>query len=283
MHGLKIAAVLMSVVGILSATEIIAHRGASFDAPENTLAALRLGFAQGADAGELDIHLSKDGRIVVHHDADTGRSAGLRQAVVAQTFTELRSLNVGQWGKWQGSAFSERIPLLTEVLAVVPAGRRLFIEIKVGAEILPELAQVIRASGLAAAQLPLITFNLAVAQAAKSRLPAHEVCWIVDYRWEGFYTPTQSVTKPSSRDVKSLPPKIDDLIKQAKAAGLDGLDLEAKFPIDAAFVQKIHAAGLKLYTWTVDDPAVARAFAAAGVDGLTTNRPGWMRGQLGSL
>src|SRR5882672_2820705 len=80
--------------------KLIAHRGASHDAPENTLAALRLGYAQGADAGEVDVHLSRDARIVVHHDADTGRSAGLRQAVAAQSLTELRSLNVGQWGKW---------------------------------------------------------------------------------------------------------------------------------------------------------------------------------------
>ncbi len=260
--------------------KLIAHRGASHDAPENTLAALRLGFAQGADAGEVDVHLSRDARIVVHHDADTGRTTGRKQALAAQTADELRALDAGQWGRWSGSAFTEKIPLLSEVLALVPAGRRLFIELKAGTEILPELEQVIRASGLAAAQLPLITFDLAVAQAAKSRLPAHEVCWIVDYRWEGFYTPTQSATKPSSRDVKSLPPTIDDLIKHAQTNGLDGLDLEYKFPMDAAFVQKVHAAGLKLYTWTVDDPAVARALAAAGVDGLTTNRPGWMREQL---
>ncbi len=255
--------------------KLIAHRGASHDAPENTLAALRLGFAQGADAGEVDVHLSRDARIVVHHDADTGRTAGRKQLLAAQTADELRSLNASQWGRWSDSAFAEKIPLLAEVLALVPAGRRLFIEIKVGAEILPELEQVIRASGLAAPQLPLITFDLAVAQAAKSRLPAHEVCWIVEYKWEGFYTPTGL-----SRGVKPLPPTIDELIQSAKANGLDGLDLEAKFPIDAAFVQKIHAAGLKLYTWTVDDPAIARAFAAAGVDGLTTNRPGWMREQL---
>jgi glycerophosphoryl diester phosphodiesterase len=280
MRLLKPAALLMVSTGILTGVEIIAHRGASHDAPENTLAALRLGFAQGADAGEVDVHLSRDARIVVHHDADTGRTAGRKQPLAAQTAGELRALDAGQWGRWQGSAFSEKIPLLAEVLALVPAGRRLFIELKVGATILPELGQVIRASGLAAQQVPLITFDLAVAQATKSHLPAHEVCWIVDYRWEGFYTPTQSATEPSSRDVKSLPPTIDDLIRQTKAAGLDGLDLEARFPIDAALVQKIHAAGLKLYTWTVDDPTVARAFAAAGVDGLTTNRPGWMREQL---
>jgi glycerophosphoryl diester phosphodiesterase len=250
--------------GALSGVEIIAHRGASFDAPENTLAALRLGFEQGADAGELDIHLSKDGRVVVHHDADTARSAGRKQPVAAQTLDELRTLNVGQWGKWTGSAFAEKIPLLSEVLALVPAGRRLFIEIKVGAEILPELDQVIRASGLTATQLPLITFDLETARAAKLRLPAHEVSWIVGYPAEN----------PA--------PHIDDLIRQAKDAGLDGLDLNFRFPIDAAFVQKVHTAGLKLYTWTVDDPAVARTLVAAGVDGITTNRPSWLRGQLAS-
>ena len=237
--------------------KLIAHRGASHDAPENTLAALRLGYAQGADAGEVDVHLSRDARIVVHHDADTGRSAGLRQAVAAQSVTELRSLNVGQWGKWNGSAFAEKIPLLSEVLALVPAGRRLFIELKVGAEILPELERVIRASGLGAAQLALITFDLATARAAKHYLPAHEVCWIAE--------------PPTSADY---------LIREAKAAGLDGLDLSYKFRIDAAFAQKVHGAGLKLYTWTVDDPAVARSLATAGIDGLTTNRPGWMREQL---
>lgn len=242
--------------------KLIAHRGASHDAPENTLAALRLGYAQGADAGEVDIHLSRDARIVVHHDADTGRTAGRPQALAAQTADELCAFNVGQWGRWQGSAFAERIPLLSEVLAVVPAGRRLFIEMKVGAEILPELGRVIRASDLAPQQAVLITFDLTVAQATKHRLPAHEVCWIVEHPSFG----------------RAQQP--DDLIRQAKAAGLDGLDLEYKFPIDAGFVRQVHTAGLKLYTWTVDDPAMARRLAAAGLDGLTTNRPGWLRDQL---
>jgi len=272
-------AALLSTVATRG-VEIIAHRGASFDAPENTLAAFRLGYDQGADAGELDIHLSKDGRVVVHHDADTARSAGRPQPLSAQTLDELRTLNVGQWGKWQGSAFAEKIPLLDEVLVLVPPGRRLFIETKVGVEILPELEQVIRNSGLAPHQLPLITFDLETARAAKLRLPAHEVSWIVDFSWEGFNTPTGLTDAPPSRGVKPLPPTIDDLIRLARAAGLDGLDLNFKFPIDAAFVQKVHAAGLKLYTWTVDDPVIARAQAAAGVDGITTNRPGWLRAQL---
>ena len=129
----------------LQVGQIIAHRGASFDAPENTVAALRLGYAQGADAGELDIHLSQDGRIVVIHDADTARVSGHKQPVAVQTLAELRTRNAGQWGQWQGSGFAEKIPELAEILALVPAGKRLFIETKVGVEILPELGRVIRA------------------------------------------------------------------------------------------------------------------------------------------
>ena len=61
---------------------------------------------------------------------------------------------------------------------------------------------------------------------------------------------------------------------------LDGLNLAFKGPLDTAFVQQTHAAGLKFYVWTVDDAEVARKLVAAGVDGLTTNRPGWLRAQL---
>jgi glycerophosphoryl diester phosphodiesterase len=127
MHRLTLPALLMAALLSTVATrgvEIIAHRGASFDAPENTLASLRLGYEQGAEAGVLDVHLSKDGRVVVHHDPDTARSAGRQQLLTAQTLDELRTLNVGQWGKWRGSAFAEKIPLLSEVLALVPAGPR---------------------------------------------------------------------------------------------------------------------------------------------------------------
>src|SRR4051812_44240225 len=173
-------AALLSTVA-MRGVELIAHRGASHDAPENTVASHRLGYAQGADAGELDVHLSTDGRIVVIHDADTNRTTGRKQAVADQTLDELRALNASQWGRWQGSAFAEKIPQLAEILAIVPAGKRLFIEVKTGPEIVTELERVIRASGLAVQQLPLITFELETARILKLRLPAHEVCWIADH------------------------------------------------------------------------------------------------------
>jgi glycerophosphoryl diester phosphodiesterase len=83
---------LVAAAWSIQAVEIIAHRGASWDAPENTLRAMQLGWEQGADAIELDLHLSKDGRLVVIHDADTKRVAGDPRKVADQTWEELRSL-----------------------------------------------------------------------------------------------------------------------------------------------------------------------------------------------
>ena len=249
----------------LSAMEIIGHRGASFDAPENTAAAFKVAYEQQSDAAELDIYLTRDGKIVVIHDGTTKRTGGLDRKVADQTLEELRQLNVGQWEQWAGKGFHEKPPTLAEALALVPPGKRLFIEIKCQSEILPPLAQAFSESKLTAGQTPIITFHYDVARDAKKAFPDREVYWL--YGW--------------AKDKQTGEfPKIDDLIEKAKAAGLDGLDLHWQFPIDRAFVKQVHAAGLKLYTWTVDDPAVAQAEAVAGVDGITTNRPGWLREQL---
>src|SRR6516165_6861811 len=78
--------------------EIVGHRGASHDAPENTLAAVRLAWEQGADAAEFDVRLTRDHRVVAIHDTDTGRTAGGANRVVAEsTLAELRSIDVGRW------------------------------------------------------------------------------------------------------------------------------------------------------------------------------------------
>src|ERR1700679_707344 len=91
-----------------NAVEIIGHRGASHDAPENTLASFRLAFTQQADAAETDVYLSKDGEIVVIHDANTRRVSGHSGKVVDQTLAELKKLDIGSWKgeQWSG----ERIP-----------------------------------------------------------------------------------------------------------------------------------------------------------------------------
>ncbi len=238
----------MRTLIVLAMIEIVAHRGASSEAPENTLAAFRLGYEQ-ADACELDIHLSKDGQVVVIHDANTKRTAGFDRPVAQQTLAELRTLDAGK---------GEKIPLLSEVVALIPDGKRLFIEIKCGPEVIPALVAVLEEGRKKPEQTALIAFNLETLRQAKLKLPTLQAYWLVG----------------SKVDPKTgKPPEVEDLIRRCKDAGLDGLDVEGKLPVDAAFAGKVHAAGLKLYTWTVDDVELAKREAAAGVDGITTNKP----------
>jgi glycerophosphoryl diester phosphodiesterase len=105
---------------------IFAHRGASAHAPENTLAAFELALAQNADALELDVKLSVDGRAVVIHDPTVDRTTGSHGRVKDLTFAQLRSLDAGSFfsEKYQG----EKIPLLEEVFEAV--GMRTFINVE---------------------------------------------------------------------------------------------------------------------------------------------------------
>jgi glycerophosphoryl diester phosphodiesterase len=244
------------------AVEIIAHRGASHDAPENTLAAFKLGWEQQAEAVELDISLSKDGHVIVLHDADTRRTTGADHKVSQASLAELQSLDAGSWKgpQWKG----EKIPMLSDAVALVPEGRRLFIEIKCGPEVLPALERVISASGKRPGQLVIIGFGYDTMQAAKKLLPRHEVYWLVSPKKES----------------QGRLPTVEEMVRKAKAASLDGLNLNFQFPMDPGFVAKVREAGLKLYAWTVNDAKIARRLAEAGVDGITTDRPAWLREQL---
>ncbi|MEY2409042.1 MAG: glycerophosphoryl diester phosphodiesterase [Verrucomicrobiota bacterium] len=247
-----------------AAPEIIAHRGASRDAPENTLAAIRLAWEQGADAVEIDVHQSRDGHIVVIHDAHTRKTAGVMRRVRTQTLDELGALDVGRWKhrRWAG----ERIPTFAQVLDEIPAGKRLFVELKCGPDCLPEWVDTVRRSGKKPQQIVPIGFSLTTMKLLKWALPQLEVAWVQGFRrtWHGRWTPTA-----------------EKLIAAARHANLDALDLGGRGPVNETFTEKIHAAGLKLYIWTVDSPRQAKRLSSAGVDGLTTNRPGWLREKLG--
>ncbi len=97
---------------------IVAHRGASYDAPENTLAAFELAWQQGSDGVEGDFYLTADGKIVCIHDRDTQRTGGQKLAVEQSTLSQLRSLEYGGWkdAKYKG----EPIPTFEQVLKTVP-------------------------------------------------------------------------------------------------------------------------------------------------------------------
>src|SRR5688572_19912301 len=241
----------------LRAVELIAHRGASGDAPENTLSAMKLAWAQDADAIELDLWLSKDGRLVVFHDADTKRFEEQPRKVPELTWDELQNLDVGTWKSGQ----VERIPTLESILATVPPGRRAVLEIKSGPEILPELARVLEASGKQPADLAIITFKHDTLVESKKIFPKIE-----HYFLHGYKKDPETGQYPELREV----------IRLCKEAGCDGLDLQFEWPITKTFVDQVKLSGLKFIVWTVNDAAVVNRMIEAGVDGITTDRPRWL-------
>jgi endonuclease/exonuclease/phosphatase family metal-dependent hydrolase len=256
---LALAAALAAPPGV----EIVGHRGASYDAPENTVAAVKLAWDQKADAAEFDVYLSKDGKVVVLHDKTLKRTAGIDKAVTDLTAEELGRLEVGRWkGDWFAG---ERLPMLEDVLATVPAGKRVFVEVKCGPEIVPELDRVLKASGLKPEQTAIISFSAEVVAAAKKARPDLKAYWIVSL--------AAKKDKP--------PPTAADLIAKAKEIQADGLDLSATPAVlTAEFARAVKAANLKLYVWTVNDVELARKMVAVGVEAITTDRPLWLRSRL---
>lgn len=249
--------------------EWIAHRGASADAPENTLAAIRLAWEQGADAAEIDVHLSRDDHVVAIHDATTRRTGGLDRPVHEQTLAELKTLDAGSWkaARWAG----ERIPALAEVLEILPADKRLFIEIKSGPEIVPILCETLRHSACLPNQIVVIGFSLSTLRLARRAFG--ESSWSgcsFEWCWE---------IRATGDDKGAWRAKAERCLEIARRVGMTGLDLRADVAVDASFVKRVHDAGLWLDVWTVDDESLARHLIAAGVDGITTNKPGWLRTQ----
>jgi glycerophosphoryl diester phosphodiesterase len=250
----------------MDAVEIIAHRGSSFLAPENTLAAANLAWQECADAVEGDFRLTADGHIVCIHDATLKRTAGVDRRVVDCSLKELQSYDVGSW---KGREFAgEPVPTLEELLATVPAGKRFFVEVKSGSEIIPELLKLVERSPLKPEQIVLICLHAGVIGMIKRAIPQCPAYWIV----EG--TPDSL-----SKGGYSLP-SFESLQSSAMTFKLEGLDLRAIWPLNTTLIRRLKSAGLRLCVWTVDDPAIARWWIDMGIDGITTNRPGWLREQL---
>jgi glycerophosphoryl diester phosphodiesterase len=256
---------LLSMASPLFGQLIVAHRGASHDAPENTLAAFKLAIEQGADAFEADFYLTRDNHLVCFHDKDTERIVGRKLPITDVPFDELRRMDVGSWKgpQWKG----EQMPTLDEVLAAVPDGKLIFIELKSAAEAVAPMAKAIEESSLSNEQIVVISFHADAIAESKKRLPHIKAYWITDFK---------------KQDDGSLKPTADDVIATLKRTGADAVDAKAMPEhFDAAFIQKLRGAGYnEFHVWTVDEPEVARFYHRLGVASITTNRPGWLREQL---
>ncbi len=245
-----------------SCVELIAHRGSSYLAPENTLASFQLGW-QETTTCELDIQPTLEGRLLVIHDDSTLHTTGSDFKVAEHRLGELQKLDAGSFKgpQWKG----EKLPSLEKVIAAMPAGKRLLIEIKAGPEVVPELARVIRASGKED-RLMLQSFVQTTCIEARKALPDIPIHLLIACR--------------QNPQTGSWAPTIDETIATITATGLNGLGVNDTPLLNAAAVQNIHAARLKVYIWTVDDVNAAKKLIDWRVDGLITNRPGWLKGQL---
>ena len=244
---------------------IIGHRGASHDAPENTLAAFRLAMEQRADGFEADYYLTVDGHIVCFHDKDTERLCGVKLPVTQTPFEKLRALDVGSWKgpRWN----AERMPTLEEGLALVPEGKKIFIELKSGPEIIAPMAQLIESSSLAPEQIVIISFHADAIAASKKRLPDLKAHWLSGYeeQEDGRLTPTK-----------------EEVAATIQRIGADGFGSKAEPKhFDAAFIEHLRDSGCReFHVWTVNEPEVARFYQRLGAWSITTDRPGWLRTKL---
>jgi glycerophosphoryl diester phosphodiesterase len=241
--------------------QLIAHRGASHLAPENTLAAVRLGWRERADGVEVDIQLTADRRVVVIHDANARRVTGRNWRVDRRRAAELRRLDAGSWKgpRWRG----ERIPLLEEVLAATPRGGRLYLDVKFGPAIAGPLRRAVAKAGFPPRRLVFMSEFLSTLAAIRRVCPGAPTYWIV----------ALNARRGSAAGRRRM-------IRRAVGAGLTGLGLNCCRWLNPALVRAMGAAGLTLYVWTVDNERSAARMRALGAVALATNRPARLRRNL---
>ncbi len=241
---------------------IIAHRGSSTHAPENTLAAFALAADQGADAIELDVTLTRDGQVVVIHDDTLDRTTNGHGRVDQLPYAEVAQVDAG--AKFNPKFAGERMPLLSQVFETV--GQRVLINVEIK-------STTVRSTGLEARVIDLIrrhgliervlvsSFNplaLITIKRAEPRL----ACGLL-------YSPDEPIYLSRAW----LAPLIPNLNARHPRANT----------VTADVVKQIHARGQKINVWTVLEPAEVKTLTAIGVDGLIGNDPVMMSDVLKKL
>jgi glycerophosphoryl diester phosphodiesterase len=236
---------------------IVAHRGASHDAPENTLAAFRRAWELGVESVELDVQVTSDGEVVVIHDLDTKRVGSRDRKVADQTLAELQELDIGSWK--QRAFAGERIPTIAQALATMPPGRTLFVEIKTGPETAPAIARAIRAADPRprGAHLALQGFDPQALSALARELPGVPAYW--------------TVSPPLDEQDRPLPyPR--DVVAATTRHGFAGAAL-LHVSVTPELLAEARAAGLEIDVWTVNDGRALAAWIARDVRWIETDRP----------
>ena len=263
MRTLPIVLFIILVAPILNAQDpgtllpfhYVGHRGASYLAPENTLAAIKLAWELGADGAECDVMLTADKKVVLFHDKNTKKITGHNLTIMDATWEELKPLVVIPRKTNRPEYTHETIPLLEDVLAVIPEDRMLVIEIKTGPEILPHLQKVIE-QHWKSGKISFIAFDFETIKKTKALYPETPCYYLSSFKTD--------INKHFDAVVES---------------GLNGVDLRQNI-IDGELMERCHASGLDVWCWTVNDPEIALKMQKLGVSAVTTDRPSWLKHNL---
>ncbi|WP_205503542.1 glycerophosphodiester phosphodiesterase [Rufibacter psychrotolerans] len=238
---------------------VIAHRGASGTAPENTLPAIKKALETSADFIEIDVHQSKDGQVVVIHDPTVDRTTNGSGRVADLTLAELKQLEAGI--KFDSSLTDVRIPTLAQVLRTVKGKKKLLIELKKGEEDYYP--------GLEENTLKLIREHRAQEWCVLQSFhdPILERIWQTD-----FVIPTHKLIVGK---IPFLPIYIDHELKFGnfdRYSEATAINIHRYFA-SKAFIKKLHGQGFKTFIWTEDNPQNIQQLFELGADGVMTNHP----------
>lgn len=236
------------------AVRVYAHRGASAERPENTMASFRRALELGADALELDLHATRDGVLVVSHDPDGARMCGVARRLADVTWADARTWDAGAGfvapdGSRPFANAGLRLPTFEEVL-VEFAGVPLNVDLK---------------RGIADATVALLR---RLGAEERTTLASFQVRTMRHVRALGYRGPT-ALSRKEVLGLLALPAAVCRGPFRPRAAA-------AQLPLWLAhpwIFARMKALGLRVDYWTVDDPALARRLVALGADGIMTNDP----------
>lgn len=226
-----------------------AHRGASAHYPENTLSAFRGAIDAGADGVELDVHLTKDGRLIVTHDEDTARVTGVSGKIALMTLDEIQRLN---FASFRNGATFETAPTLDAVLDLIaPTDLTVNIELKNSIEPYPGMEERV---------LALV----------------HEKKMEERVLYSSFNFDSMALLKRLDPSAKAglLYVMFDSTVfRRAKEIGADALHPLWRLTAFPPYVAHCHCKGLKVHGWTIDSEFSLKACRWAGADAVITNDP----------
>lgn len=231
-------------VAIFHETKVMAHRGASTEAPENTMAAFQKAIDDMADYIELDVQLTNNGEVIVMHDSNAYRTTGVDANIVNMTYKEVKTLDAGSW--FSDEYVGENVPSLKEVLELTQGKIKLNIELKLadnGTALAKNTVRIIEKYNMVN-DCVITSFSESALKAVKTYNQEIKVGYILSAAYGDFY------------DMKNV-------------------DF---FSVNAAFLSKrtidaIHNSGKRVYAWTVNNKESIKNLTNKGVDGIITDNP----------